>query len=108
MLKKSWLVVVLLGFMCSFAVAQEQSWYKDKEIVGFRFNGLKVVSSTDLLGLFSKYKGKKFTDELYFEMLQMLYELDYFTDIQPEAIPADPTYSYVKLEFTFVEKPFSR
>ena len=106
MLKKSWLVVVLLGFMCSFAVAQEQSWYKDKEIVGFRFNGLKVVSSTDLLGLFSKYKGKKFTDELYFEMLQMLYELDYFTDIQPEAIPADPTYSYVTLEFTFVEKPF--
>jgi len=83
-----------------------EDWYKDKEIVGFKFNGLRAIPSADLLKIFSKYKGEKFNDALYLEMLQTLYELDYFSDISPQAIPLDPTYSYVKLEFTFVEKPF--
>ncbi len=107
MLKKSLFLAFLFVLFSSFLGAQvAEDWYKGKEIVGFRFKGLVAISATDLSGIFNKYKGKTFTDDLYLEMLQALYELDYFVDIKPEAIPADPSYSYVKLEFTFVEKPF--
>ena len=88
-----------------FAQVQED-WYKDKEIVSFKFKGLRAVQASDLSGIFSKYKGQKFSDEIYLEILQHLYDLDYFIDIQPQAVPADPSYSYVRLEFFFVEKPF--
>ena len=88
-----------------FAQVQED-WYKDKEIVSFKFKGLRAVQASDLSGIFSKYKGQKFSDEIYLEILQYLYDLDYFIDIQPQAVPADPSYSYVRLEFFFVEKPF--
>ena len=111
MLKKALILVFFIIFFSLYAFAESESrakedWYRGKEIVGFKFSGLHSVSSSDLAAIFSKYKGKKFSDELYLEMLQLLYDLDYFVDIQPEAIPADPTYSYIKLEFNFVEKAF--
>ena len=107
MMRKS-IILIFFVSMCSFFMFAQiaEDWYKDKEIVGFKFNGLRAIPSADLLKIFSKYKGEKFNDALYLEMLQTLYELDYFSDISPQAIPLDPTYSYVKLEFTFVEKPF--
>jgi hypothetical protein len=107
MLKKNVILIFLLSMFCFSIFAQVQDdWYKDKEIVSFKFKGLKVVQPSDLSGIFSKYKGKKFSDEIYLEILQHLYDLDYFIDIQPQAVPADPSYSYVRLEFYFVEKAF--
>ena len=107
MLKKNIILIFLMSMLCSLMFAQvQEDWYKDKEIVSFKFKGLRAVQASDLSGIFSKYKGKKFSDEIYLEMLQHLYDLDYFVDIQPQAVPADPTYSYIRLEFHFVEKPF--
>jgi len=107
MLKKSFILVFFFALFFSFLHSQvREDWYKNKKIVSFKFKGLVAVSPTDLSSIFNKYKGQLFTDELYLEMLQTLYDLDYFIDITPEAIPADPSYSYVKFEFTFVEKPF--
>jgi len=107
MLKKNIILIFLMSMFCFSIFAQiAEDWYKDKEIVSFKFKGLRAVQTSDLSGIFSKYKGKKFSDEIYLEILQHLYDLDYFIDIQPEAVPADPTYSYVRLEFYFVEKPF--
>ena len=107
MLKKNVILIFFMSMFCFSLFAQVQDdWYKDKEIVSFKFKGLRAVQPSDLSGIFSKYKGKKFSDEIYLEILQRLYDLDYFTDIQPQAVPADPTYSYVRLEFYFVEKPF--
>ena len=107
MLKKNIILIFLMSIFCFSMFAQvAEDWYKDKEIVSFKFKGLRAVQASDLSGIFSKYKGKKFSDEIYLEMLQHLYDLDYFVDIQPQAVPADPSYSYVRLEFYFIEKPF--
>jgi len=111
MFKRSVLLIffVFISWGFSSVLASQnvaEDWYKDKEVVGFKFKGLHAVSPSDLLSVFGKYKGKPFTDDLYLEMLQSLYDLDYFVDIKPEAVPADPSYAYVRLEFTFVENPF--
>ena len=107
MLKKNVILIFLMSMLGLFLFAQvQEDWYKDKEIVSFKFKGLRAVQASDLSGIFSKYKGQKFSDEIYLEILQHLYDLDYFIDIQPQAVPADPSYSYVRLEFFFVEKPF--
>lgn len=107
MLKKNVILIFLMSMLGLFLFAQvQEDWYKDKEIVSFKFKGLRAVQASDLSGIFSKYKGQKFSDEIYLEILQHLYDLDYFIDIQPQAVPADPSYLYVRLEFFFVEKPF--
>jgi len=107
MLKKNLILIFFISiFSLSLFSQENDDWYRNKEIVAFKFKGLHAVQASDLHALFSKYKGKRFSDELYAEMLGTLYELDYFLDIKPQAVPADPNFLYVKLEFTFLEKPF--
>ena len=80
-------------------------WYQNKPIRGIAFEGLKNVTRSELDGLFSSYLGKDFNDDLYWDVLQKLYALEYFDDITPVALPGDPARSTVLLQFTVVEKP---
>jgi outer membrane protein insertion porin family len=83
----------------------ESSWYQDKPIRSITFDGLKSVSKNELNGLFSSYQGKPFNDEVYWDILQKLYALEYFSDISPIALPGDEGKTTVILNFKVVEKP---
>lgn len=88
----------------AFAQTSEE-WYLNKPIRTVSFEGLKNVAESELDGVFASYLGKNFTDELYWEMLQKMYALEYFDDITPTALPGDAKKETVLLQFTVVEKP---
>lgn len=97
------LVLIAAGTL-AFAQAAPD-WYIGKPIKDIRFEGLLVVPSKDVAPLIKEYKGKPFSEELWMSLLGRVYELDYFQDVQPEAIPADASYSQVIVLFKVKEKP---
>jgi outer membrane protein insertion porin family len=80
-------------------------WYQNKPIRSISFEGLKNVSQSELDGVFASYIGSKFNDQVYWDILQKLYGLEYFDEINPLALPADPDKKTVQLQFTVKEKP---
>lgn len=69
-------------------------WYYDKIIKSVSFDGLKGVKSSDLEGITSGFIGKKFTDEVYEDILNRTYALNYFEDIEDIRVtPSDGTYA---------------
>lgn len=92
--------------MCFRGFAQTDDWYKEKPIKKIQFEGLKQVSSTTMSVIFDKYKGKPLSDAYYFEILQKIYELEYFTeDVVAKVFPSDDNYSGVNLVFAVQELP---
>ena len=98
------LLLLLVSIGGAFAQTSED-WYQNKPIRNVTFVGLKNVAESELDGIFAPYLGKNFTDELYWEALQKLYALEYFDEITPLALPADPDRKTVLLKFTVKEKP---
>ena len=93
--------------LSAFVFAQtNDSWYYGKKIRNIDFKGLENVNSMELDGITAPFIGKEFTDELYLDLLNKVYALDFFEDVSPIALPGDAKGSTVVIEFTVVEKPF--
>ncbi len=101
------LIALILILTAVFGLGAQTSsdWYQDKPIRAVTFSGLKNVSEAELSGIFSSYNGKNFNDDMYWEILQKLYALEYFDDITPLALPGDKDRNTVLLQFTVTEKP---
>ena len=85
--------------------AQDSEWYWNQPISKIDFSGLNNVKKSDLQGIIGSFIDKPFTDDVYNEILDRLYALDYFEDITPYA-KADPKDSTkVLLVFEVVEHP---
>ncbi len=68
-------------------------WYYDKMIKSITFEGLKSVKSSDLDGITNGFIGKKFTDDVYEDILNRTYALNFFEDIEAVNVtPADGSY----------------
>ena len=91
-------IVLILSLFISGVFAQESpddatdtastsdgEWYLNKKISGFEFKGLATIVKVDMNNVLSEYKGKAFTLEILDEIQGVLYELDYFDEIIPEA-----------------------
>lgn len=78
-------------------------WFVGKAIGGFDFRGLSHVKRADLFNVLSQYKNKDFTYELLYEMQNLLYSLEFFAEVTPEA-QRTPRGALV-LIFTVVEYP---
>ncbi|MBN2874766.1 MAG: outer membrane protein assembly factor BamA [Spirochaetales bacterium] len=101
-------IVAMLVLAATGALAFAQPaapWYVGKSIKDIRFQGLVVVETGDLAPIVREYKGKTFSDELWASLLARVYELDYFDDVQPEAVPSDAAFSSVIILFKVKEKP---
>lgn len=83
----------------------DDTWYYDAVIKSVNFKGLKSVSSKEVEGVVSGFYGKKFTDELFADMMDRIYALDMFEDVEPEALPGDLKRKTVIITFTVKEKP---
>ena len=98
--------VLFLMFVSVFALsAQSDEWYWNQPISKIDFNGLKNVKKSDLNGVTSSFIDSPFTDEVYNELLDRLYSLEYFEDITPYAKHASNDKSDVLLVFDVVERP---
>lgn len=98
---------ILLVLMTSFFLlfAEEDEWYWDQPITKIEFSGLKNIKKNDLTGIVSSFIDKPFTDQVYNEILDRLYALDYFDDITPYAKHASKSNTNVLLVFEVVERP---
>lgn len=92
------------AFFSQDSSADEQ-WYYGALIKSISFKGLKNVSSKEVDGVLSGFYGKKFSDELFADMMDRIYALELFDDISPEALPGDVKRTTVVLSFTVKEKP---
>lgn len=100
------LAVLFFLFVSVFALsAQSDEWYWNQPISKIDFNGLKNVKKSDLNGITSSFIDSPFTDEVYNELLDRLYSLEYFEDITPYAKHASANSSDVLLVFEVVERP---
>ncbi|MGI5172546.1 outer membrane protein assembly factor BamA [Treponema sp. OMZ 840] len=98
--------------MCVFVILcinlpaqSDNNWYYGKEIRAIKFNGLKFVKNADMTAVTDSFIGEVFSDELYTELLNKIYALEYFEDISPLALPADAEKNEVIIQFTVIERP---
>lgn len=96
-------VFILVAVSASFA--QSDDWYYGKKVKDITFVGLDNIQSSDLSGIVAPFTGQEFTDELYSDILNKIYALDYFEDVYPVALPADSQNNTVILQFTVKERP---
>lgn len=97
-------ILVLLSFS-AFIFAQSEGWYYGKPIKFISFKGLSAISSTDIVPYTDPYLDKPFDDEIYLDILNTIYSLEYFEDISAEVKAADADGLTLNLEFTVVEYP---
>ncbi len=92
-------------------ICAEDSWYDGKKIEDIEFTGLYMISESELEGITEHYKGKIFSDDVFFELQNKLFALDYFEDMSPSAFPGrddiskyDPANTVI-IRFDMVEYP---
>src|SRR5574344_3023423 len=101
-------IVLLCIFSSASLAAQEStddSWYMGKNITSITFDGLKNVKKSELDGITSSFINKPFTDELFGNLLDRLYAVDFFDDISPSAKHDPHKAGGVLLAFVVKEKP---
>jgi outer membrane protein insertion porin family len=76
-----------------------------KPIADFTFIGLDTVSENELVPLVRPYIGTEFSLEVFWEIQETLYALDYFESIEANAEPGDDAQQSVIIAFTVKEKP---
>jgi outer membrane protein insertion porin family len=96
--------LLLLPFYVLFA-QEEEEWYLGKPIADIKISGLDTVSESELLPLVRPYIGENFDLDIFWEMQGKLYALDYFEEIQSNALPGDEEKTSVIIEFLVTEKP---
>ena len=85
-----WRKIACVFLACAFcsvsAFSQENSdWYVGKTISQISFEGLRSVKKSEVSGVTGSFIGKPFEDSLYNDILDRLYALGYFEDIEPYA-----------------------
>lgn len=104
-MRRTFLSVLFSVFLICNVFAQEDSdWFWDHPITKIEFEGLKTIKKSDITGVTSSFIGKPFTDEVYNDILDKLYSLDYFDDIEPYA-KHDKNPDNILLVFKVVEHP---
>lgn len=99
------LLAVLIFFTSCFSLyAQDDDWFWDHQIAEVEFEGLKNVKKSSLSGISSAYIDSYFTEDVYSQILDKLYALDYFDDIIPYVKHAKNP-DKILLVFQVVERP---
>ena len=92
-------------FLMIGAISQENSdWFWNHPISKIEFEGLKTIKKSELTGVTSNFIGQPFTEDAYMDILDRLYALDFFEDIEPYAKP-DKNPDKIILVFTVTEYP---
>lgn len=96
-------IAVLILFLAAVVVySQEDDWYADKIISSIQFEGLVSVKRSELSAITNPYIGQRFSDTIYNDILDKLYSLGYFEEINPYA--KRDTHSANKMVLVFTVK----
>ncbi len=83
----------------------DSDWFWNKPIAEISFEGLKSVKRSELLGVTNSFIGKNFTQDVYDGILDRLYSLAYFEDINPYAKHNKRNPEKINLVFQVKEHP---
>lgn len=107
-LKVKSLILSLILFACTvnvFAQSEDSNWFWGKIIAEISFEGLKSVKRSELQGVTNSFIGKTFDDQVYNDILDRLYSLAYFEDIEPYAKHISKSPDKINLVFSVTEHP---
>ena len=79
------ILIVLFAFTGLYAQNEDSDWFWNHTITKIEYEGLKTVKKSELTGVTSSFIGQPFTEELYSDILDKLYALDFFEEIEPYA-----------------------
>lgn len=102
---------VLFMFFAAVTVlsAQEDDdWMWNKPISKIEFEGLDNVRKSELSGIVSSFIDCDFNDEIFNDILDRLYAMDLFEDINPYALHDSKDANKVHLVFQVKERPLIR
>ncbi|MBR6583601.1 MAG: outer membrane protein assembly factor BamA [Treponema sp.] len=87
MQRKLFTLFVLFFLSVNLIYSQDDSedWFWNKTITEIDFEGLDNVKKSELIGITSSFIDKPFTEEIYSELLDRLYSLEFFEDVIPYA-----------------------
>ena len=86
-MRRRLLSIFLILFIAAgvFAQNEDSDWFWGHTISKVEFEGLKTIKKSELTGVTGSFIGQSFTEEVYADMLDRLYALDFFEDIEPYA-----------------------
>lgn len=97
--------LVCLFVFCALGLSAQEEWYIGKPIKDFTFIGLDTVSENELRPIVRPYIGSNFSLDIFWEIQEKLYALDYFESIESNALPGDEQQESIIVEFRVTEKP---
>lgn len=106
--------VAVCAFFPSVFYAQEDTgvtaetddnWFYGKLIKSISFKNLKSVDAKELEGVTGSFIGRRFSDEVFGDILDRIYALDFFDEVTPQAIPGDAKKNTVSIVFSVTERP---
>jgi outer membrane protein insertion porin family len=95
-------ITAVLGFSQEYENSDD--WFVGKPIKDIIFTGLKNISLPEIDALMRPYKGLIF-DDVFLEIQEKLYALEYFEFIEPTTVQADEDGGEVILSFNVIERP---
>lgn len=101
-------VILILFFFFLFifpAATQESDWFEDKPLIDIKFIGINKASLSEIKAVVKDYIGMLFSRELYYEIENKLWDLDFFDDIVGDITSGDNEKLSVIIEFHIKEKP---
>ncbi|MCF7944490.1 MAG: outer membrane protein assembly factor BamA [Spirochaetia bacterium] len=102
------LITVLISLFSHpvFAAEENQSWWEGKTIEDIRFEGLKNVEIEDLQQLIEAYTGETLTEEVFSDIQDEMYDLNFFNYFYAYANRSSTSDENVILKFTVSELPY--
>jgi len=101
--------ILLIPFTALYAQnnndGDAEGWYWNKKISKIEFEGLKNVKKSDVSGIVSVYINQLFTEENYYNLVDRLYTVDFFEDIESKVDHDEKNPDNVILIFSVVEYP---
>ncbi|UKI52803.1 MAG: hypothetical protein L6V86_06535 [Treponema sp.] len=89
MLKRFKLLLSVFLFFSVAAVfaqtSEDSDWFWGKTVSEISFEGLRSVKKSEVSGVTNSFIGKVFDEKFYSDILDRLYALGYFEDIEPFA-----------------------
>lgn len=107
-MRKRLFSVLFISFLVIFGLAAQEEdgdWFWNKPITKIEFEGLDNVKKSDLTGVVSSFIEEPFTEDVYNDLLDRLYSLDFFEDVEPYAKHDPKKNDSVLLVFKVTEHP---
>ena len=91
--------------LCFSQQEEEEDWYIGKPIRDISFTGLNNITYSELEPIVQPYKGRDFSEMIFWEIQGRLYALEYFDRIEPSIHQADAQGNEVIIRFNVIERP---